>query len=56
MTYFGLCLEYELEMAGHKPGKEERRAQAAREALLKKVFDPEGQKGSGFADPAVMFK
>lgn len=55
MIFFGLQLEGMLQDAGERPGKAERRAQAAREALLKKVFGDE-QQGSGFADPALMFK
>lgn len=58
VCFFGMVLEHELEQVSHRPGKEERRAMAAQEALLKKVFDPRGEKerGSGFADPAVMFQ
>lgn len=57
MTYFGISLESMLEKAGHKPSKEERKAEAARKALLDKVFDDgsETKKGSGYADPAMMF-
>lgn len=56
MTFFGLSLEHMLEEAGsEKPGKAERRAKAAREALLKKVMGPEEEQTSGFADPAAMF-
>lgn len=52
-----MILEYELEQAGQKPGKDERRIQAAQEAVMKKVFDPKGERdqGTGFADPALMF-
>ena len=53
--YFGMELEHRLEQAGTKPSKEERKAKAARERVLKKVFDPEEAKGTGFADPAAMF-
>ena len=56
VIYFGLMLEGMLEEAGQKPGKEERRAQAAREALLKKIFNPDDNKGSGYADPAMLFQ
>lgn len=55
VIFFGLQLENMLEQAGHKPGKEERRAKAAREALLNKVFGDQ-EEGAGFADPALMFK
>lgn len=54
VIYFGLVLENMLEEAGHKPDKHERRAKAARDALLDKVFGKE-KAGSGFADPAAMF-
>lgn len=55
MVYFGLQLEGMLDEAGHKPSKEERKAKAARERVLKKIFDPEEKQGTGFADPATMF-
>lgn len=55
MIYFGLQLENMLSEAGHKPGKEERKAKAAREMVIKKIFGDE-EEGSGFADPALMFK
>ena len=46
-----------LEEAGEKPGKAERKAKRARDAVLDKVFAKDGEtKGSGFADPAVMFQ
>ena len=45
-----------LEEAGEKPGKAERKAKAAREKVLDKVFGKDDNKGSGFADPAVMFQ
>jgi hypothetical protein len=59
VTYFGIILENMLQEAGQKPGKEERRAQMAREAVMNKVFAKtkpgEQKKTSGFADPAAMF-
>jgi hypothetical protein len=55
VIYFGLTLENMLEEAGTKPGKADRKAKAAREALMKKVFGDE-KSGSGFADPAAMFQ
>jgi len=55
VVYFGMTLENRLDEAGHKPSKEERRAKAAREAVLNKIFSDEKDKGSGFADPALMF-
>jgi hypothetical protein len=54
VIFFGLQLENMLEEAGNKPGKEERRARAARQNVINKVFGKE--KASGFADPAAMFK
>lgn len=42
-----------LESAGHKPGKEERKAKQAQERVLNKIFGNE--KSSGFADPGLMF-
>lgn len=57
VVFFGMSLENMLEETGEKPGKAERKAKRAREALLDKVFTKEGEtKGSGFADPAVMFQ
>lgn len=53
VIYFGLTLENMLEEAGNKPGKEERKAKAARDRVLGKVFGTE--KSSGYADPAAMF-
>ena len=55
VIYFGLSLEAELEQAGQKPGKAEKKAQAAREAVLNQVFG-RTEKGTGYADPALMFK
>jgi len=56
VIYFGLALEGMLEDASHKPGKEERRAQMARDRLMDNVFGRDKKKGSGYADPALMFK
>lgn len=53
VIYFGLTLENMLEEAGNKPGKEERKAKAARDRVLNTVFGTD--KASGFADPAAMF-
>ena len=58
VVYFGLTLDSELEQAGEKPGKGEKKAQAARERILDKVLRPKGSgttAGGGFADPASMF-
>lgn len=54
VIYFGLALENMLQEAGQKPSKGDRKAQAAREALLNKVFG-KGEGSSGYADPALMF-
>lgn len=56
VVFFGMSLENMLEEAGEKPGKAERKAKAARDKLLDKVFGNEEVKSSGFADPAVMFQ
>lgn len=59
VMYFGLTLENKLDEAGHKPTKAEKKAQAERERILQSVLNPSGedqQKGTGFADPALMFK
>jgi hypothetical protein len=56
IVYFGLVVENKLEEVGSKPSKEERRAKAAREAMLNKLFSPEEAQASGFADPALMFQ
>lgn len=54
VIFFGLQVESKLEAAGHKPGKEEKRLQAAREKVIGEIFGT--KKSSGFADPALMFK
>ena len=57
VSYFGMMLENELERAGHKPSKEERKAEMARQRILDRVFkdEEEKKKNSGFSDPALMF-
>lgn len=56
VIYFGLLLEAELEeAAGGKKSKGQRRAEAAQDRVLRRVFG-EQDKGSGYADPALMFK
>ena len=55
VIYFGMSLEADLEQAGHKPSKQEKRAEAMRKARLDQVFGTK-ESGSGFADPALMFK
>jgi hypothetical protein len=54
--YFGLSLENMLEEAGEKPSKEERKAKAARDRVIARVFGDDKSNGSGFADPALMFQ
>lgn len=54
VIFFGLTMENMLDEAGHKPGKDERKARAARERLLNKVLGNDDQT-SGYADPALMF-
>lgn len=57
VIYFGLTLENMLEDAGQgKPGKEERKAIAAREQVMNEVFGKGKTNTTGFADPALMFK
>jgi hypothetical protein len=55
VIYFGLTVEAKLDEADHKPSKEERKARAARENMLKKLFSEETESTSGFSDPALMF-
>lgn len=56
VIYFGMTVQNDLEKVGHKPSKEERKAEAARKRYLEKLLsDDEKEKGSGFADPASMF-
>lgn len=51
--YFGAVLQSELEKAGRKPGKEERRAEKARERVLQRFLGMEDVEK--FADPAAFF-
>lgn len=55
VIYFGLMVENQLDEAGHKPSKEERKARAAREKVLDGIMGTNKNK-TGFADPALMFK
>lgn len=57
VIFFGSMLENELQDAGHKASKEERRAQMARDRIMDRVLgdDKDPKKGSGYADPAAMF-
>jgi hypothetical protein len=57
VIFFGLSVENLLEEAGQgKPSKEQRKAKAAQERMINKIFsDGDDSKGSGFADPALMF-
>lgn len=57
VIFYGMSVENMLEEAGHRPSKEERKAKAARERILDRLFsDDEEGKTSGFADPAAMFQ
>ena len=56
VIFFGMKVDHMLETAGHRPGKEEKKAQAAREQVISKIFGNDNDRGSGFADPALMFK
>lgn len=60
VIYFGLMVESELEQAGHKPSKEERKARRAREDILDRILgdekDQEAAKAKRYADPALMFR
>jgi hypothetical protein len=52
-----MTLEGELDKAGYKPSKEERRAEAARARVLERYLgEDDKKKSAGFADPALMFK
>jgi len=51
--YFGTKVNSELEKAGHKPSKGERKAMAARQRILDKVFGPEKSE-KRFRDPMSM--
>jgi hypothetical protein len=54
--HFGVSVEAELEQAGHRPTKDERKTEAARKSVLTKYFGeiaPEQQRGK-YADPAAM--
>jgi len=53
--YFGVTLENELEMVGHKPSKEERKAQGARERVLERVLGLKKEETQKFMDPMLMF-
>lgn len=56
VIFFGITVEGKLDQAGHRPSKEERKAKAARERVLDKLFNADDdKKPSGFADPAAMF-
>lgn len=56
VTFFGLSLENKLEEAGHKQSKEERKAKAARDQVLDRIFGTNKKKTKGYADPALMFQ
>jgi hypothetical protein len=51
-----VSVEAELEAAGHRPSKDERKLEAARKKVLEKYFgdtSPEQQRGQ-YADPAAL--
>lgn len=52
-----MVIESELDQAGHKPSKEERKVMSARDTVIKKYLgDTEGPaKQKKFADPVNMF-
>jgi len=51
---FGQWIEGKLDESDHKPSKDERKAKEARKRTMDKILGT--TKGSGFADPALMFK
>lgn len=51
--YFGTRLTNELEKAGHRPSKAERKSMSARQRVLDKVFGPEKSE-KRFRDPMSM--
>lgn len=53
--HFGVVVESELEQAGHKPDKSERKITAARKAVLNRYFGDKEVKPQSFADPAALF-
>lgn len=55
--YLGTQLEYELERAGEKPNKNEKKIEAARKKVLEKYMSQGKKKKQtkGFADPALLF-
>jgi len=57
VIYFGMTVDSELQEAGQKQSKEDRRAQMARERYLDRVLNDGNEKSAtkGFADPAAMF-
>lgn len=53
--HLGSSVENHLEEAGHKPGKEEKKAATARERVFAKYLGDKAPKGKGFSDPAALF-
>lgn len=51
--HFGVSVEVDLENAGHRPSKEERKMENARKQVLARYFGDEVV-GKRFADPAAM--
>ncbi len=56
VIFFGMQLEGMLDEAGEKPDKESLKLERARQRVLDKIFGKPKDQGSGFADPAAMFK
>jgi hypothetical protein len=54
VTYFGKSVEAKMDKAAAR-AKNEKSAQAARQRVLDSILKPKS-KGSGFADPADIFK
>ena len=51
--YVGAFIQAELEKAGHRPSKEQRKVEAARQKVLDRYLGVE--KETNFADPSVLF-
>jgi hypothetical protein len=51
-----MTVDNELQSAGQKPSKEDRRAEMARQRYLDRVLGDEQQGTKKFADPAAMFQ
>ena len=53
--YFGITVEHELDMASHKPSKDERKASEARKRRLNKLLQITASEKAQYLDPAQMF-